>query len=558
MGVSQGVQGDWVAEEADRVVAEAERRGTPVVCASGISPSGPVHLGNLRELMTPHLVADEVRRRGVEARHVLSWDDFDRLRKVPAGVPESFAEHIGRPLTAVPDPCGQHASWAEHFKEPLRAALHELGVVVDEISQTQMYTSMAYREQVLHAMAHRADIDAVLGRYRTKGPDGGEPDGSDDASTGRDYFPYKPFCAVCGRDSTTVVGYDPASTELRWTCAFDHAGSFALGEESPGKLVWKVDWPMRWAFERVTFEAGGVDHSAPNSSYTVGSQIVREVFGGLPPEYLAYSFVGAPGTAKMSSSRGGAATPLDALHVVEAPVLRWLYTRRKPNQAITVSLDHEVGRLYDEWDALGRKLAGGRATPWETATQARSVRTAERELTQTPRPFPFRSLASVLDVTGGRDEQVLRILRDMAPEEPVADLDAARPRLDRARAWVEEYADEADRTRVRETPDAERLAALTDDERESLRLLVAGFDALGGDWTLDALTDLVYGVPKQRLGLPLDLKKPTPELRTAQRELFVLVYELLTGRDTGPRLPTLLLAIGPDRARALLDPARPA
>ncbi|GMA85558.1 hypothetical protein GCM10025868_08080 [Angustibacter aerolatus] len=49
MGVSQGVQGDWVAEEADRVVAEAERRGTPVVCASGISPSGPVHLGNLRE-----------------------------------------------------------------------------------------------------------------------------------------------------------------------------------------------------------------------------------------------------------------------------------------------------------------------------------------------------------------------------------------------------------------------------------------------------------------------------------------------------------------------------
>ncbi|GMA85560.1 hypothetical protein GCM10025868_08100 [Angustibacter aerolatus] len=288
----------------------------------------------------------------------------------------------------------------------------------------------------------------------------------------------------------------------------------------------------------------------------MGSQIVREVFGGLPPEYLAYSFVGAPGTAKMSSSRGGAATPLDALHVVEAPVLRWLYTRRKPNQAITVSLDHEVGRLYDEWDALGRK-AGGRATPWETATQARSVRTAEREPTQTPRPFPFRSLASVLDVTGGRDEQVLRILRDMAPEEPVADLDAARPRLDRARAWVEEYADEADRTRVRETPDAERLAALTDDERESLRLLVAGFDALGGDWTLDALTDLVYGVPKQRLGLPLDLKKPTPAHRPA-RACSCWSTSLLTGRDTGPRLPTLLLAIGPDRARALLDPARPA
>lgn len=33
--------------------------------------------------MTPHLVADEIRRRGIEVRHVLSWDDYDRYRKVP-------------------------------------------------------------------------------------------------------------------------------------------------------------------------------------------------------------------------------------------------------------------------------------------------------------------------------------------------------------------------------------------------------------------------------------------------------------------------------------------
>jgi lysyl-tRNA synthetase class 1 len=30
---------------------------------------------------------------------------------------------------------------------------------------------------------------------------------------------------------------------------------------------------------------------------------------------------------------------------------------------------------------------------------------------------------------------------------------------------------------------------------------------------------------------------------------------LLVGRDTGPRLPTLLLAIGADRVRELLDPS---
>lgn len=77
---------DWVSRFADEVIAEAERRapGKAVVVASGLSPSGPIHLGNLREVMTPHLVADEIRRRGIEVRHLISWDDYDRYRKVPA------------------------------------------------------------------------------------------------------------------------------------------------------------------------------------------------------------------------------------------------------------------------------------------------------------------------------------------------------------------------------------------------------------------------------------------------------------------------------------------
>ncbi|HYB48972.1 MAG TPA: lysine--tRNA ligase, partial [Streptosporangiaceae bacterium] len=154
---------DWVARTAGLVSAESERRhpGEVPTCASGISPSGPVHLGNLRELMIPHLVADEVRRAGAPCRHILSWDDYDRLRRVPAGFGEEFAEYIGRPLTAVPDPCGQHANWAEHFKAPLRQALACLRVRVTEISQTQMYTSGAYTEQIIIAMRRRADIGAV-------------------------------------------------------------------------------------------------------------------------------------------------------------------------------------------------------------------------------------------------------------------------------------------------------------------------------------------------------------------------------------------------------------
>src|ERR1700751_6145799 len=161
---------DWVARTAAQVRAEGERRhpGEVPTCASGLSPSRTVNLGNLRELMPPHLVADEVRRNGAPCRHILSWDDYDRLRRVPAGLPDSLNEHIGRPLTAVPHPCGENENFAEHFKDPLREALDLLGIQVTEISQTEMYTSGAYTEQIVLAMRRRADIGAVLARYRTK------------------------------------------------------------------------------------------------------------------------------------------------------------------------------------------------------------------------------------------------------------------------------------------------------------------------------------------------------------------------------------------------------
>ncbi|MEU8740150.1 lysine--tRNA ligase [Streptomyces halstedii] len=572
---------DWVSRFADDVIAESERRapGKPVVVASGLSPSGPIHLGNLREVMTPHLVADEIRRRGYTVRHLISWDDYDRYRKVPngvEGVDESWAEHIGKPLTSVPAPAGSaYPNWAEHFKAAMTSALDELGVEYDGISQTEQYTAGAYREQILHAMRHRADIDAVLDRYRTKkdgaaGAKGGgkkpqqkkvdeaeleaaegsgaasEDDGSSNAAG---YFPYRPYCGNCEKDLTVVTSYDDATTELNYTCsACDFAETVRLNEFNRGKLVWKVDWPMRWAYEGVIFEPSGVDHSSPGSSFVVGGQIVREVFDGVQPIGPMYAFVGISGMAKMSSSKGGVPTPADALKIMEAPLLRWLYARRKPNQSFKIAFDQEIQRLYDEWDALGRKVADGTVLPADAAAYARAIGTAAGELPSTPRPLPYRTLASVADITAGAEDQTLRILSELDPENPLTSLDEARPRLDRAENWISTQVPAEARTIVRQEPDKDLLGSLDEQGRESLRLLLDGLDS---HWSLDGLTTLVYGVPKVLEGLEPDAK-PTPELKVAQRSFFALLYRLLVGRDTGPRLPTLLLAVGADRVRTLL------
>ncbi|GAA4302853.1 lysine--tRNA ligase [Streptomyces venetus] len=568
---------DWVSRFADEVIEESERRapGKPVVVASGLSPSGPIHLGNLREVMTPHLVADEIRRRGHQVRHLISWDDYDRYRKVPAGiagVDESWAEHIGKPLTSVPAPKGSsYPNWAEHFKAAMIESLAELGVEFDGISQTAQYTSGVYREQILHAIKHRGDIDAILDQYRTKkapakkqqgqkpvdeaeleAAEGSGAAGEDDGSSGTaGYFPYKPYCGNCEKDLTTVTSYDDDSTELTYACtACGFSETVRLSEFNRGKLVWKVDWPMRWAYEGVVFEPSGVDHSSPGSSFQVGGQIVG-IFGGQQPIGPMYAFVGISGMAKMSSSRGGVPTPADALKIMEPQLLRWLYARRRPNQSFKVAFDQEIQRLYDEWDRLDAKVADGSALPADAAAHARAVGTAAGELPRTARPLPYRTLASVADITAGHEDQALRILSELDPEQPLTSLDEARPRYDKAEAWINTHVPADQRTIVRDEPDAELLKSLDEQGLQSLRLLL---DGLADHWSLDGLTHLVYGVPKVQAGFPADAtpKELPPEIKTAQRSFFALLYHLLVGRDTGPRLPTLLLAVGQERVRHLL------
>lgn len=562
---------DWVSRLADEVVAEAERRSTSVVVASGLSPSGVIHLGNLREVMSPHLVADELQRRGVAVDHLISWDDYDRFRKVPAGiegVDASWAEHVGKPLTSVPPPPGSaHDSWAAHFRAQAEAGFAALGITYRGISQTAQYTSGAYTEQILAAMRMRREIDAILAQYRTlPGADDEDTQAAlasgsgaateDDGSGGAEYYPYKPYCTVCGTDNTTITAYDDDTTEMTYTCACRHTETVLLRDFRSGKLVWKVDWPMRWAYEKVVFEPSGVDHQSPGSSFQVGLELAP-LFGWERPYGPGYSFVGFGGVAKISSSRGGAPDVGDALQVMEPAVLRWQYARRRMNQSFDVAFGSELQRLYDEWDALGRKIESGAAGAAEVAAHARAVGTSAGELPVTPHPLPFRTLASLVDLSTGDAAQLLRLAQQVDPE--TVSLDVLQPRLNRVETWVATQMPAEERTTVRATPDTEALAALEPEQRAAIALLLdggSGLPPIGDAWTLDGLTHQVYGVKKVQLGLDPDADvKGDKEMAAQQRAFFTLLYRLLIDRDTGPRVPTLLLAIGEERLRALLAPA---
>ncbi len=543
----------WEDALAVEVIATRAARGEtgPVVCASGLSPSGPIHLGNLREVFTTHLVAEALRRRGEEVVHLNSWDDYDRLRKVPAGVDPSFERYIGMPLAEVPAPTGAAGgttSWADHFMDELRDSLEVLGIRMTERRQSELYPAGTYNAQIRRAMDERGLVFDTLAGQQTAGRQAGSIE-----ERRRAYYPFKPYCTECRRDDTRVTGYDGSS--VTWECRHGHAGEMSLadGAEISGKLVWKVDWPMRWAHERVAFEPAGIDHHAPTASFTVGRLLVADLYSAHAPDTAVYGIVSLPGAStKMSSSVGGAPIPATALDLLEPALLRWLYIRRLPHQPFQIDLTPKgVVRLYDEWDRLTARVVDGQASPDEAAVHHEATSSSAGEVRRTTRPVSFRLLASVADLTQGDRTQIARIvaahlgLRDVDPAGLLREL---APRLQCAIHYATELVPESERTRVREGFARAAFDALESPLREGVTELAERMDDV---WTVEGLTQLVYAIPKRLGGLDPETA-PTPEVKLAQRAFFRAVYRLLVDADTGPRLPTLLLSIGPDRARSLL------
>ena len=110
----------WADKLADEVIRRNPDKAE-YVCAAGISPSGSVHIGNFRDIATSYFVYRALQKRGKKAKLLFSWDEYDRLRKVPKNVADhlgnnSFEQYIGHPYADIPDPFGCCESYAAHFE----------------------------------------------------------------------------------------------------------------------------------------------------------------------------------------------------------------------------------------------------------------------------------------------------------------------------------------------------------------------------------------------------------------------------------------------------------
>ena len=202
----------WVGTAADQIVKNFPEMKV-YTFAAGISPSGVVHFGNFRDVMTSVPLVEELNSRGLKTRFLFSWDDYDRFRKVPANVPESFQEHIGKPLTEVPDPTGETESYARHFQKEFEESMEKLGIELEYHYQTQEYKSGRYDELILHAIEHREEIAEILLSLMSDKAKGEK--GIDEAKYIEEYYPLSVYSRFTNKDNTKVLKCDGYNVTYR-------------------------------------------------------------------------------------------------------------------------------------------------------------------------------------------------------------------------------------------------------------------------------------------------------------------------------------------------------
>lgn len=528
----------WADAAAAKTLA-AHPDAPVITVAAGITPSGVVHIGNFREVITVDLVARALRDRGANVRFIYSWDDFDVLRKVPENMPQPdmLRENLRRSISSVPDPYGEHDSYASHNIAAFEGSLAPLGISPEFIRQSQRYRAGAYAEGIRKAIAHAADIRAILNAVRDK-----------TTATTRlddDWLPLAGFCDACGRDTLALRVAD------EWTVAYtcsscNHSADVDLRKGGNIKLPWRIDWPMRWAHERVCFEPGGKDHSTAGGSFDTAKDIVRVVYGWRAPEYVGYDFVRIKGRAgKISSSKGEVVTVADCLQVYEPELLRWLFVSYRPNTEFQISFDLDVINLYENYDRLRRVAYGVEPAkdPQARLVAQRSLQLASvdhRRIADDDRmPFVpgFRHLSMTLQIFEGDLDRTVAAYEQTGQVTTDEERRLTRQRARCVWNWIAEFSPDEFRYRLRAEPIRRQLSP---DEATCLGRLVG---ALQGRTTVSE-DDLVPTMKTLCQGTSLDNKTFLP-----------VVYDLLIARDKGPKLTTLITAIGPARALALLTPS---
>ncbi|MBI9108642.1 MAG: lysine--tRNA ligase [Spirochaetales bacterium] len=517
----------WADLTADKIVREKGEKDV-YVCASGITPSGTVHIGNFREIISVELVVRALKEKGLNAKFIYSWDEYDVFRKVPANMPEQekLAQFLRQPITLVPDVLGNEESYARANEKRLEALLPLVGVFPEYIYQASEYRSGRYAQGMRTALEKKDTIRAILDEHRTQ-------------PLSADWMPVSVFCTKCHRDTTKVENWD-GEWHVEYSCAScGNKESLDLRETGAVKLPWRIDWPMRWKEEGVDFEPAGKDHHSEGGSFDTAEMVVEKIFDGTPPVSFQYDFIRIKGRGgKISSSSGEVVSLPDVLEVYQPEVVRYMFAGTRPNTEFAISFDLDVLKIYEDYDKCERAFynkpdSEKALKKWEKQARIYELSQVDRPEESMPYQIQIRHLCNLLQIQSGDIDKVIENLGDVEEDQ----IPRFRQRAECAWAWVQTFAPEDFRFSIKTSDDP--LIEVSAAEASALSMLADAVKA-----KMDILDEKEFST---------NIYAAAEENGLESGDFFPVVYRALIGKEKGPRLASFLYSIGSARVFELIS-----
>ncbi len=504
----------WPYEEA-RKLLKRYPNGAPdkghILFETGYGPSGLPHIGTFNEVLRTTMVRNAYHALSdIPTRLVAFSDDMDGLRKVPDNVPngDMLREHLGKPLTEIPDPFGKFESFAHHNNAMLREFLDRFGFDYEFISSTQQYRDGVFDDALRNILRHyQAIMDIMLPTLRKERQ-----------------LTYSPILPISQKSGIVLqVPVEVVDTEVGLVRFEDEGEMIEQSILSGGaKLQWKVDWAMRWVALGVDYEMAGKDLI---DSVTQSSKICRAL-GARPPEGFNYEMFLDEKGEKISKSKGNGLSLEQWLTYGPQESLAF-YAYREPKKAKQLHMGVIPRAVDDYWQF--RNNYPNQPVEQQLGNPVHHVH--DGKLPQGSLPVTFGLLLNLVGVMGDATrEQVWRYLGNY-----VADADAATyPELDALIGHALAYhRDFVAPTLKRRAPEPNEAAAL--------RKLDAELGALPAHPTAEDIQNIVYTIGK-------DEAYGFAELR----DWFKALYQTLLGADQGPRMGSFIALYGVDNSRKLI------
>lgn len=504
----------WPYEEARKLLKrypQGKPGGDPVLFETGYGPSGLPHIGTFNEVLRTTMVRRAFAELSDQPTRLIAFsDDMDGFRKVPDNVPnrEMLAEHLGKPLTQVPDPFGKFESFAHHNNAMLRDFLDRYGFEYEFASSTEYYTSGRFDDALRAVLLH---YDAIMGVML---PTLGE----ERRATYSPVLPISPSSGIVLQVPVEVVDANAG------IIAFEDAGQRVETSILSGgaKLQWKVDWAMRWVALGVDYEMAGKDLI---DSVIQSSKIAR-VLGARPPEGFNYEMFLDEQGQKISKSKGNGLS-LDQWLTYGPQESLAFYAYREPKKAKQLHLG-VIPRAIDEyWQFRGNYDA--QPVEQRLGNPVHHIHGGHPP-TETL-PVTFGLLLNLVGVMGeATREQVWGYLgnyvEDASPERYPA-LDAL---IGHAIAYVRDVAEPPQRR----APESVEIAALKRLDQE--------LSALPENASAEDIQNIVYEIGKTGGFEQL-------------RDWFRALYETLLGTSQGPRMGSFIALYGVKNSIRLIKEA---